>query len=230
MSRFVAQAPVRWRGRYGRVPGDSTVFHLRSLDGGYWPLVEWPQEDGETWTCPMVESPAATALAKAVKAGKQFHKSTGGGAFLINEFGQVIVPSPNERARALVGVWSGPLKFVDPDGDIFDLYDDEGLDPGDDWPWPYIGTRYNLSKFDEIYFWSDSDTEAGKELPAAQDGDLIDAVRDLRPRGAVRLMVGCGGVVLTKVSEGSGSRWDEDLWIPTYVGRVDFRKWFAKEG
>ena len=34
--------PKPWLGRYGRIPGDQTVFHIRWHDsGGWWPMIEW---------------------------------------------------------------------------------------------------------------------------------------------------------------------------------------------
>lgn len=231
MSTFRGIAPCRWHGRYGRVPGSTTVFHVRSFDGRYWPVLEWDLGDGDVMTCPMLEGQSASRLCAAVLDGKGRLGAHGGGAFLINEFGQVLVPSANERRQVLVGEWTGPLEFIDEDdGSVFDVYADDGLVAGDEWNGPYIGSRYNLSKHNEIYFWSSGDDAAAKELPDVQDQGLVATVRRLRPWGAVRLMVGLGGVILTKVPLDGAGPHDEEAWAPTYVGRVDFRKWFAKEG
>ena len=108
---------------------------------------------------------------------------------------------------------------------MFDLCDDRGCRAGDPWLLPYVGSPYNLSSQDEIYYWY---YESGcKVLPPEQDEALIGALRSLRPYGAVRFVVTPGGLVLTKVNrwEGVGN----STWEPRYVGRLDFQKWFPKE-
>jgi len=198
------------------------------VSGRWWPVVEWGV-DGLVGECPMVDSPGVQALVSAVSAGKAFLGGGGGGAFLIDEYGQVLVPASNDARVAIVGEWSGPLEFLDvlAGNGVIDLADDTGLEPGDAWTGPYVGVPHNLSGRSEIYFWRETASGSGKLLPRHQDDALVRALRGLRPHGAIRFLPVYGGFVLTKVPIGV---WPDQRWEARYVGRIDFTRWFAKEG
>src|SRR5437773_232134 len=91
-TQFNACRPKLWTGRYARVPGNSSVFHLRHTDMGLWPVLIWNKGD-EIATCPAIASPVATSIAAAVANAKRHTGGDGPGAFTINEFGQVLVPA-----------------------------------------------------------------------------------------------------------------------------------------
>jgi hypothetical protein len=226
MCSFNPQGPRIWRGRYARIPGERTAFHVRRHDHGWWPFAVWAAGD-EIASCPMLVGGPAAALAQAVNRGKRLLGAPIGGSFLINEFGQVLVPSSAGDGRvALVGEWDGALEFADTlRGGVFDLAPAKPLVGGDRWDLPYLGVPYHLNLRGEIYFWNQDAHAAAKQLPPVQDHDLIDALRSLRPYGAVRFVVGCGGLVLTKTP--AASRWT--IWEARYVGRIDFERWFEKE-
>ncbi len=222
-------APRVWSGRYARIPGENTAFHVRLVDGRWWPVIDWAVDD-TTAECPMLAADGAAALAAAVNAGKAFLGGGRGGSFLINERGQILVPasSPNDYRVAIVGECSGPLKFENSTEGrgVFDLTDDSGLSSGDVWDRPYVGVRHQLSRRGEIYFWKYGAAGGGKLLPPAKDSELIGALRRLRAWGPARFVVAHGGFALTKVPVGSRLR---QHWEPRYVGRIDFRKWFERE-
>jgi len=225
---FFRERPRLWTGRYARIPGETTAFHVRLIEGEWWPVVDWTIED-ETAQCPMVNSDGAAALARAVNAGKRLLDGQPGGAFLINEYGQILVPSQwGERHVAIVGECEAPLEFWDQfdPGITFDLTDDRDLEPGGAWKLPYVGVPHNLSAASEIYFWSEDGLGGEKLLPPIQDNLLIEALRRLRPYGAVRFVVMCDGLVLTKVPVG---HWSTARWEPRYAGRLNFGHWYAKE-
>ena len=223
---FTPQSPTIWRGRYARIPGESTAFHVRLRDHAWWPFAVWVA-GAEIANCPMVASGPAAELARAVNRGKRLLGAPPGGSFVINEFGQVLVSSSAGDGRvAVVGEWQGALEFTDTlRGGAFDLAPAKPLVNGDRWEHPYLGVPYHLSFRSEIYFWNQDSRVATKQLPLVQDDDLIDALRALRPSGAVRFVACCGGLVLTKVP--ATSRWT--IWEARYVGRIDFDRWFAKE-
>ena len=223
---FIPQSPRIWRGRYARIPGEGTAFHIRRRDHEWWPFAVW-MTGAEIANCPMVASGSAEELARTVNEGKRLLGAPAGGCFVINEFGQVLVPSSAGDGRvALVGEWEGALEFADPlRGGMFDLAPAKPLVNGDHWERPYLGVPHHLSFRSEIYFWNQDSHAAAKQLPPAQDDELIDAIRALRPSGAVRFVVCCGGLVLTKAP--AASRWT--TWEARYVGRIDFEHWFAKE-
>jgi hypothetical protein len=223
---FIAQEPRIWRGRYARIPGEVTAFHIRRRNNAWWPLAVWV-EDGQIASCPMADGTAAAGLADAVNRGKRLLGVQPGGSFAINEFGQVLVPSSaGDGAIALVGQWRGSLRFSDPlHGGTFDLAPQKPPLSGDRWDRPYLGIPYHLSRRDQIYFWNQDSRAASKQLPPSQDGDLIRNLRELRPSGPVRFITCSGGLVLTKVPAGSR----QGPWEAHYVGRLDYQRWFAKE-
>jgi hypothetical protein len=214
-----------WNGPYNRVPVASTTFHIRLLGGEWWPVVDWTL-GRDTASCPMVDAGPVRELAAAVNAIKTAAGAPPGGAFLINEHGAVLVPAW-ERQDAIVyltGECAGPLRFHNPfdDDRPFDLYDDRSLKSGDSWHRPYVGLQYQLSRFDELYCWQESADGGIKLEPPGQDAAMIEALRRLRPWGAVRILVGPGGIVITKVPVGT-------TWRPVYVGRLNLDTWFPKE-
>jgi hypothetical protein len=221
--RCRAVRPKIWNGRYLRVPGETTAFHVRLVEGDWWPVVDWLLGD-ETGHCPMVDDDDAPALAAAVNAGKAALHAGLGGAFLIDEYGRVLVPAHDGKRASVVVVaeCSGPLRFENAfqPGTVFDLYDDQGLESGDPWERPYVGLRHNLSRRDELYFWHEDAQGAQMLYPPSQDAALIASLRQLRPYGPVRFLAGPGGVVITKLPP---------AWEPCYVGRIDLAGWFPKE-
>lgn len=224
--QFSPNEPRLWTGRYARIPGDTTVLHVRLFDGQWWPFVDWVRDD-ETGHCPMLDGNGAAELVEAVHAGKRFLGGTFGGAFQINEYGQVLVPSSAGGEHvALVGECRGPLLFENVfEQGTFDLTDARALQCGDAWQSPYLGIRHNLSAASEIYFWNEGNAGAWKMVPPRQDLSLIHALRSLRPYGAVRFVVGFGGLVLTKVPVGD---WRSARWEPRFVTHVDYQQWYPK--
>jgi len=216
-----------WVGPYGRIPGDTTVFHVRTRPqkGKLWLLALLTQgaDQGSCWA---VDGPEIHELAKAVVKAKQFLGGGGGGEFLINEFGQVLVPSPNgDGKRAYAGRIEGTLRFENPfePGRILDLSDDSGLKCGSAWTLPYVGCQYNLAAGGWVY--TTLDTQEGATYPRlSRDGEyLIQSLRQIRPSGPARFIVNPCGLVLTKRQDGS-------QWRPVYVGRLRPGGWFETEG
>lgn len=181
-------APRVWTGRYSRVPGETTVFHVRLVDGQWWPVIDWAIDD-EVGLCEMTDEGDVQELAAAVNAGKAALGAAPGGSFLIDEYGRVLVPAHDRDHSAVVVVaeCSGRLRFHDPfvAGAQFDLYDDRGLECGDEWNRPYLGLRHNLSARGRLYFWREDATGGQMLYPPAQDNRLIEALRQLRPYGPI---------------------------------------------
>src|SRR5215472_3072519 len=114
-----------WIGPYGRIPGDSNAFHIRThpRKGKPW-LMTILTQNADVGSCWAIDGPAIHELAAAVIKAKRFLGGGGGGEFLINEFGQVLVPSPNgDGKRAYAGRIEGGLRFEDPfrSGGVLDL-------------------------------------------------------------------------------------------------------------
>lgn len=222
---------MEWSGRYDRIPGDASVFHLRysAAMGRFWPMAEG-KCGGEKATYWFEKSTAVCQLADAVGRVQLRFNGRTGGSFTINEWGQVIVPSGlGDRHRYLAGVLRGSWSLVAPDdvNQRVSLEDDDGLECGDAWDRPYVGVPYRLSKRGHIYF---VHRAPGRDevCPAPyQDAALIEALRQVRRWGAVKFIVNPFGLVLTK--RPSDGRWNEEDWDPIYVGRIDYRHWFIME-
>lgn len=225
--RFHHVEPKLWTGPYGRIPGESTVFHVRThpRKGVAWPLALLSQ-DSDLGSCWAVEGPEIHELAKSVVKAKRFLGGGQGGEFLINEFGQVLVPSPNgDGKRAYAGRIEGCLRLTNPfdSGGVFDLSDDANLQCGHPWRMPYVGCQYNLAAGGWIY--TALETKDGTTYPRVpcDAGYLIQNLRQIRPYGAARFIVNPCGLVLTKRQEGS-------QWHPVYVGRLRAGGWFETDG
>lgn len=229
-TEFVTSKPTPWAGRYAKIPGNTSVFHIETVNGRLCPTVRWVTEDG-TGTCPAVDSPTSQALTEAVIAAKQVAGGSGTGAFTINEFGQVLVPASAGDGRVLfAGQLKGSLPFEDvfEDQRFFDLADASDLHCGDPWKLPYVGMQFNLSGRGKIYFWK-VDEDGGKAVnPPQQDVDLISKLREVRSYGAVRFIVNYAGLVLTKCPIVPNPKASED-WQPVFVGRINKTRWFEQE-
>ncbi len=217
---FQEREPVRWSGRYRRIPGRQPVLHVRrdnSID------IVWEGGD-DTCICKACMTPEVRSLARAINRVKRERTGQPGGSFVINEYGQVICPvADGSFERFYVGDCLGAIPFVWPDGDSFTLNDDDDLEPGDDWILPYIGIAFNLSRNNRIYFPLREGYDTECVYPPQQDRQLIQALRAVRGSGGFRFIVNPHGIVLTKVED------DPFIWQPKYVGRIDYERWFPRE-
>ena len=224
---FKASAIKPWQGRYRRSLGETSTFKLKyTMEHGFWPVVEWDRSEGRS-ICTACDCNSIEELVKAVNKVKVRISGEEGGAFVINEFGQVIVPSIwGNGERFLVGEVEGVLLFEDPYGGDIDLSDDAGLQSGELWEKPYIGVKYNLRGDSNICYY---DNRLGStEFPPEQDRELIRKLRKVRRNGPAAFIVNQYGLVLTKIPEGE-YREDDDKWVPVYVGRINYNLWFRKE-
>lgn len=228
--KFEAFQPTPWEGRYSRIPGDTSVFHLEIVNGRWWPTIKWAQ-DGGLGTCIAKDSAAIRQLAQSVNAAKVLMGGSGGGSFVINEFGKVIVPSSNGGGkRMLAGSITGKLIFDNPfeDDEVIDISDVSGLQVGQELTIPYVGTPFNLSGKSQIYFYKIDSEGGGSVYPPVQDPELIAAIRKVRRSGPVKFIVNPYGIVATK--KPMDAEWGpEEKWTPVFVGKINFAKWFNKE-
>jgi hypothetical protein len=229
-SLFRTSKPTPWSGRYARIPGDKTVFHLKYVDGRMWPVIFWETDEG-VGTCAACECDAAGQLADAVERAKRKAGGFSGGSFVINEYGQVLVPaSDGSGRRYFAGELSGRLLFENPfdENDPIDLGDCKHLQPGDPWKLPYVGFPFNVNQRSNIYFYNVEEDGGESVFPRQQDRSLLASFRALRRTGAIRFIVNPFGVVLTKCP--IQDNWSpEEQWQPFYIGTINKSLWFEKE-
>jgi hypothetical protein len=229
-ARFHECQPLVWHGRYARVMGDSGVFHLRYTDSCLWPVLVW-ETHADIATCRAIACAAAVALVDAVARIKRRFGGEGGGSFLINEYGKVLVPaSDGGGQRFLAGRLEGSLLFENPFSPAkpIDLGNREALENGDPWKLPYVGIPYHLHRGGRIYFYQQDELGGRSIYPPQQDFALIRAIRKLRPYGAARILVTPGGLVLTKMPP-DGRTLSEDRWEPVFAGAINPKVWFEEE-
>jgi hypothetical protein len=81
-------------------------------------------------------------LVALVNAVKEQFQGSGGGAFYINEYLHVLVPTPTGCVYA--GCYE-PHIYFEYDGRSLGPTPPDGLEPGDSWPGPHVGIRYTLA-------------------------------------------------------------------------------------
>lgn len=229
---FNASSIRPWNGRYGKTAG-GCGWRVKSSSGEWKALIKWTTDD-MTVECHAVDCEATSDLAAAVARGKQHMGDSGGGSFVINEYGQVIVPSSKgDGSRVIVGEINGGVLIDNPLADtqidkFYRLWETDDLAPSDQWEKPYVGAQYNLNKWSKIYYYRTSDDGGGSEFPLAQDEGLVSALRNIRRTGPVRFVVNPYGIVLTKRPEGDDWSQNEN-WESVFVGKINYEKWFKKE-
>lgn len=82
-------------------------------------------------------------LVEQVNAVKREHNGVEGGAFYINEFMDVLVPTTNGRTY-FAGTYQHLLEFELDDDVVISPKAGPDLRPGDVWPGPHVGIRYTL--------------------------------------------------------------------------------------
>lgn len=220
----------KWKGRYARIPGDESVFHIKNIDGQKSLVLNWKTGEYEA-TCCACACHGVKNLINAVISAKRKMGGSGGGSFQINEFGQVIVPASNGSGQRLfVGEIKGSVLFENPleDDCFWDISKVDGLNRGDQWTLPYVGIPYNLNKQSKIYFYHNYEEGGKSEYPSRQDIQLISSLREIRRYGGIRFIVNPFGIVLTKTPPEGKWAMDEK-WTAVYVGRINYDSWFQKE-
>ena len=228
---FFPSRGSKWLGRYDRIPGDQSVFHLRYSPRlhRFWPVAV-QTVDGDTLHYWFAEHPAIALLADTVGELQLRYGGQEGGSFTINEWGQVLVPcGAGDRRRYFAGTLTGDWYLTDPDdpSQILSLNDDDGLDCGDSWDLPYVGMPFRLSRGNRIYcVHREPKRERLLWLPY-HDADLIAALRSVRRWGSLRFIVNPFGIVLTKRPTRSWTQ-DDEAWEPVYIGRINYERWFSR--
>jgi len=123
-----------------------------------------------------------------------------GGAFYINEYMHVLVPSTSAAGCFYAGTYEKPLRFAF-DGEIVEARAPEGLRPGQPWSGPHVGIKYTLNAGgNDIYFrkttrWGD------KQVLLSESCGNPGRARDLASRLAQVKGHGGGGFYINEIGE-----------------------------
>ena len=221
--RFIPHYPPRlWTGRYARIPGKQTAFHVSS-EGVL--TAEWTDhEEDEILTGRILDTPETQALGKALNETKSSHAGSPGGSFLINEYGEIICPIAGGSQRYYVGQLRGEITVQNPvSGGTLTLAPPRETTPGTRWRGPYVGMPFNLSGDDRIYFKHESDDMIQKIWLDRPNAALVSSLRQVRPAGGLRFIVNPHGAVFTKAPDSLGN------WSPVFISYIDPSNWYPRE-
>lgn len=215
--KFIEKKPTRCDHRYARIPGKSSTF-LAKADGRI--AIKWYRSDVEILECIAAPDPAIEAMGQAINALKQEVAGSPGGAFQINEYGQVLVPASSRAVRYWVGTLKGVPTFVEPTTDRAEIrLDGDGNHSiGSPWSLPYLGMPYVMPADGRYFFWRNTDDGKMKIRPPVYDEQLVQAFQRVRG-GSGRFIVNPHGLVLTKREA------DEQA---VFVYKLDLTKWYPK--
>lgn len=214
-----------WLGRFNRIPGKEPAFMV-STD--HMIKARWQDPDDDSvWLTSKCLDQGALAMGKAINKVKTSHAGTAGGAFHINEFGQVITMVAGSCERFWVGNIRGRPRFTNPldPSTPLDLAATPGAAPGSLWRKPYIGMRFNLEPSGGVYFLQTDGDHSLKVRLQSQPAALIDSIRRVRGYTPVRFIVNLHGVVLTKVESAEAPK----KWNSVFVGQIDKNHWYPRE-
>ena len=180
--------PSPWHGRYARIPGHCTAFHLVQVRGRLGQSCCGTSTGGDL---PRSRVRCRRRAGRRRGPAKGYAGGSGHGSFHIDEFGQALVPASDGSGRRTWPGIKGRLLFeirFCPE-ELIDLAITRRLQPGDPWKLPYVGIPHNLHREGRIYFYKKDEYGGRVMYPPQQDEGLIRVIRSLRPRKAVRFIV-----------------------------------------
>lgn len=221
---FYPFSPRIWNGRYRVTKAEENTFHIKysKTKGEWWPFI-LQIDDEYTAESPALDNGDVRELVDQINSVKTAVQGYNGGKFVINEFGQVIVPTIYYE-KLLVGEIEGKIHFEDTfNGGVMDLSDARGLSSGDVWKKPYLGLVYNYDPKKGALF--QEKRGAFRDFSKRQDRELNEKLYLVRGGDYCRFVVNPWGIVLTKKPPYLyGGKWES-----VYVGKINYDFWFDKE-
>ncbi len=186
------------------------------------------QED-ERWYATTDDHPELVNMVNQVKLSCGLSPN---GAFYVNEYKQVIVPTARSEDYYLAGTYEKPLRF-DFDGKILsgEPVDLGGfpLSPGATWTGPHPGIPYILNAGgSDISYTCTRSVKGGKIEKTLRLSKVIGDSRAAMAASVVRAAKGFSGgrffvnefrTMFAPVNEGNN-------WRYVYIGRLDLQNWF----
>jgi hypothetical protein len=209
-------------------------YSLRRQDLNWIPHLEYRIGNNDRVLLSTIDHPELVLMVQSVQ---QETRSQPGGAFYINEYSQVIVPSGAEGQYYLAGEYSDPLEF-EPTGDpelagwiISGNGSDrkgERLAPGDNWLGPHPGIPYVLAaNLRDVYY------ELRLSPVRTRRINLSDETSDNRARYVAKqvsdVKESSGRFYINEFSQMFCPVWDGSRVSYKYVGALDIEAgWFPK--
>jgi len=173
----------------------------------------------------LLTTSAHPKLVDMVNAAKREITGLEGGAFYINEFKQVIVPTPQGYLYA--GEYHKELRF-DFDGTTIGPSAPDGLRPGDEWKGPHVGIPYVLTAAcDDVYYKQhptpkrEVRVHLSDDVGAAAATKLAKRLAKVKGTGGGRIYINEECEFFAPINDSSGLRYE-------YLGHLDNDSWFSQ--
>lgn len=164
-------------------------------------------------------------LAAQVNLVKVLVAGVPGGAFYINEFGDVLVPGQDGHCY-WAGHFDGTLEFRTEDGIIVSPAAPADLEPRDPWPGPHVGIRYVLTAGGQDVKYERKISERRTEIHFLSDEVGGAAARSTAARiAAVKGPLG-GRFYINEVGEMFGPTSQNEYAHFVYIGHLEDSQWF----
>lgn len=218
----------RFEGNCPRNVAKDAKYSVRTGKGGPVVALTYRAQEDERWYATTERHPELVRMVNAVKLSLGLPPN---GAFYINEYKQVIVPTTGSEDYFLAGKYEQPLRFEFEgkvlSGEAIDLQGNP-LTPGDTWTGPHPGIPYLLSAGgDDIKYTVQPRPNVEKDLKlskvigrdAAQA--ITSRIRSVKGYAGGRFYVNEFRTMFAPVQETME-------WRYVYVGQLDLAPWFAE--
>lgn len=206
-------AKYRTRSRAARHGGSLVELVYRATDDERW----YPTTEDHPELCEMVN---------AVKMSLDLPPN---GAFYINEYRQVVVPTVHSYRYYYAGQYERPLKFEIEgkilSGEALD-WDGKPLTPGDTWNGPHPGIPYTLTAGgNDIKYTTklrpqvEKTVRLSKEIGVARANVFARSIRRVKGFSGGRFYVNEFGTIFAPVSRALS-------WEYVYIGKLNMEEWF----
>lgn len=172
----------------------------------------------------LVTTSSHPELVEMVNNAKLEGNGVGGGAFYINEYRHVVVPTA--EGCFFAGTYAPLLQFKF-EGQSISPEAPPGLEPGQDWPGPRVGTSYVLTADGaDVKYRVETRPNVIAERRLSTDIGRSGASRVAR--GFARHKPGGGRIYINEARECFGPTPQGDPLNHTYLGRLGEEDWFAE--
>lgn len=216
----------RFEGNCPRNVSKDAKYTVRIGKAGPVVALTYRAQDDERWYATTEKHPELVLMVNAVKLSLGLPPN---GAFYVNEYKQVIVPSAASDSYSLAGTYERPLRFefegTTLSGEAVDLSGNP-LQSGDTWTGPHPGIPYTLSAGgDDIKYTIEprpnveKDVKLSKAIGSGAAQAVAAQIRSVKGYSGGRFYVNEFRTLFAPIREG------ED-WRYVFIGQLDLAAWF----